>query len=289
MSEIVPDKLNLSERARRIMAEQGMARQRELVGSPDELRAALLARGWPVYDSVLDLEERGSGLRFFETGPGLGCWAALQRRARERVARDDELLRWEGKVLLPIFGGQVTNFWMDDDGVCYDGVFSDFAYEPWDGDECEPSYASFEKFLERWAFKRHLEHSKENEALRIARKNLIRTFGSAGRSVAEALGAPLDAIASDHLYSFWIGEALVTERTHRSQTDAWLSTRDECVSVLRTLALVAGHVRVDPYLQPAPPHPGEPPVERLRLLIRGNPGEISIYGQSGDYRFEVKR
>src|SRR6185369_851591 len=106
----------LSDEARRAIDAAGLARDPALTCPTATLEASLRARGFPVYAPALELERLAGGVTI-GGATILGCCAALDRRRREPMPRDDELLAYEGTLLLPIDGSAITALWIDGDGT----------------------------------------------------------------------------------------------------------------------------------------------------------------------------
>jgi hypothetical protein len=225
----------LSDEAATLLERIGVARDPSLICPQAKLGRLLEARGWPVYAGALEIEDSCSGITIGQKTI-LGCFAALERRRTAPVARDDELLTYDGARLLPIDGSRMTEFWVDERGVIYEGGFGDVAGDPDGEDWCEPWYESAVTMLERYVLQREPFWPVEPALLTYGQRYAVKLQAAAGASIASAIGAERRAAACDRFATVWqSATALVIERARDggkyTTTDAWFSTDDELASV----------------------------------------------------------
>lgn len=267
----------------------GLARNEDLVGSADALRTLLEARGWPVYEAAFDFDAMAGGIVFGRTSP-LGVFAALVRRERARVPRDDELLTYDGQRLLPADGAEITGLWIDARGTIYHGYFADFAGDD-DGEWVSPSYESYVTLLERYALQTEIEWSRETV---LSAKRLCYTVevqARLGPELAAALEIPTWPPATDRFAAVWrAGERLVVERpnveTNWPETDARFGTLDEVVAFWDLVERLKPGARVT-WAGPTPelPRPGDSVLRRYNPNRSGRgPHEVTVYGEPGHLR-----
>lgn len=149
----------LSDNAREHLRRARVARQLEGAMAPESLRAELLLRGMPAYDSVIELEARAGGA-FLPDGRGIGAGGLL--RACPWM-RPKDLPRLDGSPLIPMVGshaGLTEDLEVPVHAMDASGAVAYFSAP------CEPlrAYASFEHFLELEAL---APYSDALHALRI--------------------------------------------------------------------------------------------------------------------------
>jgi hypothetical protein len=266
----------------------GIERDLELAGMPELLRRGLEERGWPVHQSAFAFDQAVGGIRLAQYP--FGVFSALVRRKRSPAPRDDELLRYEGRVLLPADGANITSFWIDEDGIVYEGCWGD--YDPEGEDYCAPAYASYRIMIERFVLQRG---PREPDAVALRDPRLCHTLhvrASLGEGIASSLGLELWQPASDQFARVWRGDAaMLMEHVNPSfdpGTVAYLETFDQVVAACQVIAAEApdAHVRWHGPL-PEPPRPGDPLVLRQQLSF-GRFSEMAVYGSPGAYRVEVR-
>lgn len=139
----------LSPRAICSLEHLGVRRDSRLTCSEEELRAALLRRGLPIYEAVIDFERRCGGtywpVETYGTLDRLGVWAALlDLEAPGRSSPPELSIECQGERLLPISAGWGgSDLWMSERGT----IFLCDEYD-WG-----PTAASYLTFLEREALK----------------------------------------------------------------------------------------------------------------------------------------
>lgn len=279
----------LSDFALGVLDQLNIVRDPALTGSRAELRRLLEERGWPAYESALAFEEVVGGIILMEEAP-LGTFAAIERRRRHPVSRDDELLHYEDRTLLPITGGLITDFWIDETGVIYRGYWGDVGGDPDGEDYVEPTYESFKIMIERFALQREPWWPKSLFDYR-KRYSIVVRDTVVGAAIADVLHVALWPWASDRFASVWRGDAVLVMETNLAQgaaarTQVWTETLDDLVEVWKVAFSRAPDSWIDWHgPSPEPPRSGETPVLRFSFRTRGTQQrEVMVYGVPGEYR-----
>lgn len=278
----------LSDRALAELEHMKVVRDPAKTCDAQTLRRVLEERGLPVYQSVLQFEERCGGVHGSGDRAGyMGTFAVLplfdvrwSRSPGEHV-QHDRVMSYQGRLLLPITHGCVSEYWMDENGVIY------FVDE--DVDECSPDTVSYVHFLEQWA----LWNNKERLGAACQRFVIKRSVGSA---IANALDLPCHLRASDGYSTWWIRDAdYVIDRFERyfcyatrRETIVQLASMDDVVGAVRTATAQDPQLRMDWHgPNGPPPAAGEPIVARVGWHDYRVPeavGEILFIGSPGNFR-----
>ena len=182
---------SLSDNAALHLRQARIRRIPEQTSSTDALRAALLSRGFPAPESILQLEARAGGAAF-PRGKMLGAWCFLRAPS---TLRPKDLPRVGGEPLFPIHGdpeqleGWESPFWMMDAPGAV--ALFDAPHGP------VPAFASLEQLVEIEAL------APLSEALHVVRVDAL-----CGELVAGLVGAlPHPPATGDHAAGF-VGEGV---------------------------------------------------------------------------------
>ena len=279
----------LSGYALEVIDSLGLQRDEDLIGSPDRLRGLLEARGWPVYEAAFAYDEAVGGITLGGKTP-LGVYAALRRRERERVPHDDELLNYQGKVLLPAEGSGITELWIDAEGTIYNAYFGDLSGDD-DGDYAKPRYATYTTLLERYALQTDPIWGRDVALSDRRTRYTADVRARVGAELAAATNMPPWAPATDRYASVWRdGERLVMEHpnveTNWPETEARFDTLEDVVAFWD----VAEHLAPGASMRwagraPDAPRPGDVVMRTYRLNAsdRGL-RDVAVCGQHGQLR-----
>ena len=266
----------LSEEALVELRLQNLFRDSSRTCSPAELARILQERGLPVFESILEFEQKWGGVPVApDKGGHYGTFASLpfydspwgRMRAEDLPAHD-------GRPLLPITIGNTSSFWMDREGVIY---FVDL-----DVGECFPDASSSVVFFEQgalWGAKDRTAESSYRMTIR----------GRLGERVSAALELRRHALATDQYSGWWFGGGRwVVERWEyyrsydpRRETIVQVVSQAEAAHALKAATDADSSVRVGWWGPPgAPPAPGEE-IECEALSLEGAARVMVIASSTG--------
>ncbi len=303
----------LSPQAIHRLEQLGVRRDLGQTCSEEELRAALLRRGLPIYETVIDFERRCGGIywpvKTYGTLDRLGVWAALlDLEAPGRISPPELSIECQGERLLPISAGWGgCDFWMSEQGTI-------FLCDEYDWGQTADSYLSFlEREALKWGYSEHpgillhwhqLPIMTEEDFLQLAwwQQNQDHEEDEPSpaydqdphayldRRLAEAIGLPLFEPATDRWRHVWLdGSRLLFPRFPWRDSERLLRAND--MDELLRIVQLAQEMRptvLATWRGPRgdAPKPGEPVAARIQAyqIGRGVYGEILFIGTPGNYR-----